>query len=136
MPGEQQQFELHAALERDIARLSEEIGRHREKPEFKEAAGRELIRESLKSFPPLPAAPSVSTPQTEEGSNALLPSYMKDDPAEIKLRVEKLLELALHNGLGRGLTEARKAGSYVLDAFHDSLIDKLYPELKKRGVVE
>ena len=61
---------------------------------------------------------------------------MKGEPAETKLAVEELLELSLHKGIEQGLKEARKAGPFMLDAFHDALIDKLYPELQKRGVVE
>lgn len=129
MPGEQQQFESHAALERDIARLSEEIGKRRESPELK---GRELVRESLRSFtPPPPAGPAKPAPQ-----QSVLPSYMQGEPPETKLQVEELLELSLHKGITQGLKEARKAGPYVLDAYHDALVDKLYPELQKRGIVE
>lgn len=134
MPEELPQ-NLHPALERDIARLSEEIGRRRESPEMKQAEGRELLRQSLKAFTPPPVAPLPPAKEEEEGME-VLPSYMKEDPAEMKLRVEQLLELSLHQGIKRGLKEARKAGPYILDAFHDALVDKLYPELKKRGIVE
>lgn len=133
MPEELPQ-NLHPALERDIARLTEEIGKHRESPELKGAESKELIRESLRSLTPEPAAPQPSVPK-DDGS-AVLPSYMRDEPAATKLMVEELLELSLHTGITQGLKEARKAGPYILDAFHDALVDKLYPELKKRGIVE
>jgi len=133
MPEELPQ-NLHPALERDIARLSEQIGKHRESPELKGAESKELIRESLRSLTPEPAAPQPSVPK-DDGS-AVLPSYMRDEPAATKLMVEELLELSLHTGITQGLKEARKAGPYILDAFHDALVDKLYPELKKRGIVE
>lgn len=133
MPEELPQ-NLHPALERDIARLSEQISKHRESPELKGAESKELIRESLRSLAPQPAAPQPSVPK-DDGS-AVLPSYMQDEPAGTKLLVEELLELSLHTGIAQGLKEARKAGPYILDAFHDALVDKLYPELKKRGIVE
>ncbi|OGZ02059.1 MAG: hypothetical protein A3G64_02695 [Candidatus Liptonbacteria bacterium RIFCSPLOWO2_12_FULL_60_15] len=136
MPEELPQ-NLHPALERDIARLSEQIGKHRESPELKGAESKELIRESLRSLAPQPATPAVPQPPSpEDDGSALLPSYMQDEPAATKLMVEELLELSLHTGITQGLKEARKAGPYILDAFHDALVDKLYPELKKRGIVE
>ncbi|MDP3947849.1 MAG: hypothetical protein Q8Q41_04145 [bacterium] len=137
MPEEPLQFESHAALERDIARLTEEIIKRREAPGSRHAEGREIVMESLKSLTPPPAAAQAQQDEDDSAREGkLLPAYMKGEPAEIKLVVEELLELSLHKGIERGLKEARKASPFILDAFHDALVDKLYPELQKRGVVE
>jgi hypothetical protein len=125
---------LHAALERDIEQLTLEINRRREMPETKSYSSKELIRQSLSVFAQYSAQAQVE-PQDEKGEVSILPAYMKDAPAENKLLLEKLLDISLHHGIARGLREAKKAGPHFLDAFHDALVEKLYPELKRRGIV-
>ena|SRR3989344_4408264 len=123
--------DFHPALERDIERLSTEIGRHLERPEMKGASGREVVKESLKTMGASATAPAPAAKDDESA----LPAYLKDEPAQVKLRVEQLLDVAFHKGLTAAVKEARRAGPFVIDAFHDALTDKLYPELKKRGMI-
>jgi hypothetical protein len=126
----------HNTLEKDIERLSREVKEKRNLPEYKGLSERELIKQTLQPLIRLsaPAAPSVAkpTPSTEE---TILPDYLKDSPAEVKLQVEKLVDAVLHQGLEKTIKEANKAGAFILDAFHDALTDKLYEELKNRKLI-
>lgn len=126
----------HNIIEQDIERLSREVKEKRNLPEYKEVPERELIKQTLQPLirPSAPAAPSVAkpAPSTEE---TILPDYLKDSPAEIKLEVEKLVDAIFHQGIEKTVKEANRAGAFVLDAFHDALTDKLYEELKKRNLI-
>jgi hypothetical protein len=65
-----------------------------------------------------------------------LPDYAQNAPAEVKLEIEYLMDVALRQGLGKALSEAQKSPYFVQDALHDALAGRLYPELQKRGVVK
>lgn len=119
-------------LETDMKRLAAEVQKHRESPEMRTAGGREIIKKSLQSF--TPASPLPPTVQPASGSP--LPNYASDAPAEAKLEIEYLLDMALHHGIEKANAHAQKSNLFVMDAFHDALVTKLYPELKKRGIVE
>lgn len=136
MPDINQQNFEHSALEADIERLSREVKEKRNLPEYKGLPERELIKQTFQPLirPRAPAAPLVAkpAPSTEE---TILPDYLKDSPAEIKLQVEKLVDAVFHQGIEKTVKEANRAGAFVLDTFHDALTDKLYEELKKRKLI-
>lgn len=129
----QPKFE-HASLEQDIKRLSVEI---KERGLEKSRGGvMTIVKEQsapempvgLSGRPELPTAPPL--PQ-----NPALPNYLQNEPSQTKLKVEKLLDLAWHSGIKRAAMEARDSGPIVLDAFHDALTDKIYNELKQKGLL-
>jgi hypothetical protein len=122
--------EEHAHLEEDITRLSHEVQRIKEAPENRGLSGKELIKKSLQALPP-----TVSLPSEPQGDGAL-PSYAAGMPPEIKLEIERLLDLAFHKGIMQANEEARQHEPFVLDAFHDALAGRLYLKFQKRGVVE
>lgn len=144
------QFET--SLEVDIQRLAAEIRGQREKPEMKNAAEQELVREAIRAFPELSRdsknqsqaaandAASVSGQVAGDMSgnnpNSPLPAYAQSAPAETKLEIEYLLDVALKKGIGPALAESQKSPAFVQDAFHDALAGRLYPELQKRGIVQ
>ena len=74
--------------------------------------------------------------QPGEPSSGPLPQYAESAPAETKLEVEYLLDVAFHQGIVKATSEAMKSNPFVLDAFHDALVGKLYPELQKRGILK
>ena len=125
----------HSAIEQDIKRLATEI-KERGLSEQGRQALQSVLKEKMSASsgaagqptpPPLPAGePAPASP---------LPEYLKSESPEVKLKVEKLLDLAWHKGIQRAAKEAAISGPLVLDGFHDALIDKLYPELKKRGLL-
>jgi len=143
MPDQIPSFE--SALEADVQQLATEVANQRERPEMKNAAEAELIREAIRAFPSAEkgqqAAPPAAAPAQDgaSGGNVLqnpLPAYAANAPAEVKLEIEFLLETAFRDGIGKALSESKKSPYFVQDAFHDALAGKLYPELQKRGIVK
>ncbi len=130
---------FESALEADMQALAAEIKSQRARPEMKDAAEAELLKEAIRAFP-VPekqsqAAPVASPPAPTGASRSPLPDYAANAPAEVKLEIEYLLDTALRHGLGKALAESRKSPYFVQDAFHDALAGKLYPELQRRGAV-
>jgi len=123
----------HAALEQDIARLSAEI---KSRPEARPEAAREVLKEAVgrEIYPEKAAAPAKE--KVGEPASPILPAYLTTSGEEVKLKVEKLIDLAWHKGIAAAVKEAKKSGSLVLDALHDALTDKLYEEFKKRGLLK
>ncbi|PIP92070.1 hypothetical protein COW77_01960 [Candidatus Wolfebacteria bacterium CG18_big_fil_WC_8_21_14_2_50_39_7] len=105
-------------------------------PEYKEVPERELIKQTLQPLVRQATSDKQQvTKKEEETKETVLPDYLKDSPPEIKLRVEKLVDLVFHQGIEKTIKEANQAGPFILDAFHDALTDKLYDELKKRNLI-
>lgn len=128
---------LDVFLEHDIERLSREVDRIKNTPEFHGAEPREIVKESLKTFTSPQNAPAgqLAGGGDDDDSGSLLPDYLKDASPELKLGVEQLIDVAIHKGIIEGAANARKRGGFFLDAFHDALADKIYPELQKRGLI-
>lgn len=119
----------HASLEQEIKELAKEIKERGLAEKGKEAL-RAVIKEQIggAAAPSSPATP----PAPVSGS---LPAYLNQESPEVKLKVEKLLDLALHKGIKTAGAEARNMPPLIMDAFHDALTDKLYSELKSRGLL-
>jgi hypothetical protein len=138
---EESSFE-YAALEADMKRLAEQIRSERERPADETRTERELVKEAIRAFPNLQGSQNkipASIPQAASGSDSSqspLPDYAKDAPAETKLEIEYLCDVALRKGIAAAMSESGKSPWFVQDAFHDSLAGKLYPELQKRGIVK
>ena len=124
-------FKLEA-LEADMRRLAEEIQKHRENPESRALSGQEVVKKSIQSIITPPPPPPV--PQQAQGG--ALPAYAAGAPAETKLEIEYLVDLAFQHGLDKANAEAMKSSPFVMDAFHDTLAAKLYPELQRRGILK
>ena len=129
-------------LEEDITRLAAEIRNQRARPELKNANEKELLKEAIRAFPQsekkpqgVPAAPPAPAVGVAAAQSPL-PAYAQDAPAEVKLEIEYLLDVALHQGLSKALAETQKSPYFVQDAFHDALAGRLYPELQRRGIVK
>jgi hypothetical protein len=130
-----------ATLEADMRTLAAEIRNQRERPEMKDAGGKEVVKEAIRAFPDLNGNRAGSQPQPTTAAqtadaNSPLPAYAQSAPAEVKLEIEYLLDIALKKGLSTAMSESHKSNYFVQDAFHDALTGRLYPELKKQGVVK
>lgn len=117
----------HSSLEQEIKELSAEI-KERGLSDKGRGAVKTLVQERIQNAP-APATPS-------QPASGTLPGYLAKESPELKLKVEKLLELALHHGIRRAADEARAMNPIEMDAFHDALTDKLYGELKSRGLLQ
>ncbi len=133
---------LHATLENEIRALADEL-RGKQTAEMTPGAAQEIIKNALGERmkrvdiggPTGGPAPVVSTPSTSGQSSAILPAYANDLPREQKLRVEQLVEIALHQGLAAAVTSAKKSDPIILDVLHDALAGRLYGLMKERGVI-
>ncbi len=121
----------HKLLEADIKRLTEEIQKHQEQPETARLTGPELVKKSIQSITAAPPSPQTAS----QSAASPLPDYTAGAPPETKLEIEHLLDTAFHHGIEKADAEARKSSPFVMDAFHDALVTKLYSELQKRGIV-
>ena len=126
----------HNTLEKDIERLSQEVAEKKNAPEHKDLTEREIVKKviepMIKQSPIQQSAQKRDDKDDEEG---VLPGYLDKASNDIKLRTEQLIDITFHRGLENALKEAKKSGPFVLDAFHDALADKLYEEIKKRGMI-
>jgi hypothetical protein len=134
-------------LEKNLARLGHEVAKHAELPESRNLSEREVMKESLRSLVQPEESPvgdsknlasSVPTPApVSVPSEDFLPNYLSGDKNEsIKKSVEYLLQIATNDDVSKAVREARKYPPFVEDAFHDALIDKFLPEMKKRGIIK
>jgi hypothetical protein len=126
-----QEFKIEA-LEADIKRLSEEIQKHREMPENKVLGGQELVKKSIQAMVSTPP----STAQAVQQSGGALPDYAAGASAESKLEIEHLVDIAFNQGIDKANAQAMKSSPFIMDAFHDAMAAKLYPELQKRGILK
>lgn len=115
--------------------LEKELSARQESRVAETTSGKEMLKQSLQA---ITGTNPISAPAQAASSDedSLLPNYVKSAPAETKLAVEKLLESTIHKGIAAATEEAKKSNPYILDAFHDALVEKLYPELHKRGLVK
>ncbi len=119
-------------IEKDLNSLGKAVEKTRERvgESHKE---REIVKESIKS---LPVGGGVSG--SGNGTPTPSPNYLKGSSGDegVREKVEELVEMTLRDGLEKGLREAKKQTPFIEDAYHDALVDKLLPELKKRGLIK
>lgn len=86
--------------------------------------------------------PEVSSPSVSSAAGAAVDEKeIARHAEELKVherprQVEMLAGLALEKGVPHAVAIAKKLDGYSLDALHDALVDDLYAELKKRGLVK
>lgn len=57
--------------------------------------------------------------------------------AKEQANLQELVDVAFNHGIASAIKTAQKMNNpYILDAFHDLLVDKLYDELVKRHRLE
>jgi hypothetical protein len=133
-------------LEQDIERLSREVREKQNLPENKNLSQREVVKQAIQPLVKSPglesrlarahvAPPAQAPTQTAPEEQSVLPGYLENSPAELKLKIEQLIDEVFRKGLEEAIEDARKAGPFVVDAFHDALTDKLHEELIKRKLI-
>ena len=123
-----------SVIENDMQRLAAEVRQAREVPERSSASDQELLKSALQSISQVTAPPP--TPTVADDASSPLPGYAQGAPAASKLEIEYLLDVAFKDGVEKASEEAAKSNPFILDAFHDALVGKLYPELEKRGLLK
>ena len=56
------------------------------------------------------------------------------DPADIE-KINILIDMIPKQGIKKTIEQAKNEPAYILDAFHDALVDKLHDELKKQKLI-
>lgn len=122
-----------AALEADMERLAGEIMKHKEVLDKEDADHKEILRQAISAI----GASAAPEPQKQDDQGSPhLPNYAGGASPEVKLEIEYLVDLALREGIAKASAAAKASNPFVLDAFHDALAGKLYPELKKRNIIK
>ncbi|MDP2638564.1 MAG: hypothetical protein Q8P06_00080 [Candidatus Azambacteria bacterium] len=127
-------------LEKDLGRLTAEITERRQQ-ESPELPDRHILKKSLEVFIPKEAdssdSNSVVVNDQFQPKDNFMPSYVVfGENKESQEKIQTLVDLALKEGLTEAWKAARREAPFVIDAFHDALVDKLLPELKRRGVIK
>ncbi len=122
-----------------MVKLGQEVGKQIESGEVKDLSEHEIVKKSIQVIASQTAlaAPQAET-EGEEKKESFLPRYFQKDERDeaAKKEVEGLINLAFNKNLEAAVAAAKKRAPFVEDAFHDALVDKLVPELKKRGILK
>jgi len=143
-------------FEKNIAHAGEQVTRYRENnpAEVRGMPEREQVKTALKGWGEEQAqaqdghsnsddSVGVSPPRAGvvaddgEGNDEFLPDYLKEGNVapEAVEQVRVLLDMATRVDIERAIKEARGAGQFVEDAFHDALVDKILPVMKEKGLI-
>ena|SRR3989344_7565596 len=125
-----------ANIEAEIAALSQQIEAKRAQLESERGsrveAGEALHHVVSDLTGHVPANPA--SPKATQGKPSGT-SYLDDlDPADAE-KVNALIDLIPKLGLAKTIAQAKEQPAYILDAFHDALVDKLRDELKRQKLI-
>ncbi|MEI6296872.1 MAG: hypothetical protein WCO84_04480 [bacterium] len=131
-------------IEAEIAELTKRIQEKRKVLEEQNGIieEKDLIRsavaEGISSSPSSQTSSSsqkttVTTKSTEQKTDI---SYIDTIDPKTGEEVNRLIEIAFTKGIEAAFSEVSKDEPYVVDAFHDVLVDRLYEDLKNRGIVK
>lgn len=127
-----------SGFERTVQQVGERVQAYRESvPRVPGREPREIVKESLKTWaeevqsPPTPAG----LPPTTGGAASYLPAYLANDDAPAAQAVSALVGIAFQGHIEAALHRAKRMSPFVEDAFHDALVDRVLPEMRKRGLV-
>ncbi|MEK7193658.1 MAG: hypothetical protein AAB652_02610 [Patescibacteria group bacterium] len=123
----------HETLEADLHRLANEVKEYRKESGNENVTDRELLKQSIQRLYPTLPQKQNSPP---DDAQSPLPEYAANASSETKLEIEYLLDMAFHQGIEKANASAKGSNPFVLDAFHDALAGKLYPELERRGLLK
>jgi len=140
------------AVEAEIAQLSRQIeekrrlleGQHGivEEKELVRHVIAEKIGEAIGQAPgsgvpasdPQAAAPSPASVPVASTKSAT-PTYLDTLDDDTVQKINTLVAAVFEQGLAKTIKTVVEEDPFILDAFHDALVDKLYEELKKHKVV-
>jgi hypothetical protein len=133
----QPRIEEPKGIEGDMSRLASEILKNKENPEWQGAGDKEIVRQAIRVVANVQATvPATTSSPTDDANSAYLPTYAQTAPPASKLEIEYLVDMALREGISKASAVAAKSNPFIMDAFHDSLTGKLYPELKRRKLID
>lgn len=129
-------------FEANLKRVHAEVSEQKAGLPAEQTNERELVRQSLEKIasavpatPAEPAPSSVAPVAPPEPSS--LPTYLSDlsaNPRAVE-EVQRLVQIVFEDKIEKAISEAKRHPPFILDALHDALVDKLIPEMKKRGML-
>lgn len=126
-------------IEQEIAELSKQIEQKRNLLESQKGiieekeVVREVLGEKIKQVSPVPPASSPAGTTAKPGVGT---SYLDSVDPETEAEVNRLLGIVFSKGIEAAISEAERDDAYLMDAFHDALTDKMYEEMRTRGMVK
>lgn len=112
------------SLEREILELEEKLAE--KKRELEKGYAPKEKMEPRPAPASVPAAPRRPAPPVKKQG------IMEKNP-----KVKSLVDMAFHEGVAKAIEEAKKTNDpYLIDAFHDALIDEVYDLLLKEGLLK
>jgi len=64
-----------------------------------------------------------------------LPDYAKNISEDAKEKVEHLINLTFEKGINAGIRASKSVDPYIMDMYHDALVDKLIVKLQENNLV-
>lgn len=94
----------------------------------------EVMGQALSITPPAvtPVAPASTTPATKKKK----PTYLDTLDDDAVAKVNALIASIFETGISKTIKQVVEEDPFILDAFHDALVDKLYEELKNHNLVK
>jgi len=126
------------SLEGNFKNLGFEIERQRKSSEIAKLPEREVVKHAIKSITNAQVSDEVDKKETEQEDKEEknLPSYLSaQENPDIAREVEALIKIAFTKDIFEATKKAKSHSAFIQDALHDALVDKLLPELKKRGLL-
>jgi hypothetical protein len=138
-----------SSLEAEIAELSRQIAEKKRALESASGANapeREMISQSVaEHFYPVPVSPAPSTSvapasdsQPAGSTSASSPAgadYLAALPPATVEQLNGFISQIPTAGIRATIAKVEQENPFILDAFHDALVTRLYDELKQRGLV-
>ena len=138
------------SIEAEIAQLSRQIEEKRRILESRHGIieGKELVRHvvaekigeamgqavtAAAASDPQAATPTPATPTSS--TSPTTPTYLDTLDDDAVLKINGLIQALFENGIEKTIKTVVEEDPFILDAFHDALVDRLYDELKKHKVV-
>ena len=138
------------SIEAEIAELSQKIAEKRKQLESRSGVveERDLVKSATieqigqNSTPPVASndiTPKSDTQKSQAKTVVFDPasgkSYLDYLDEESRDRVTTLVGVAFEKGIKEAIKQAKTEEPFILDAFHDVLRDKVFKEIKDRGII-
>lgn len=130
--------ELSRQIEEKRKALEESRGMHVEHQE----AISQVVLEHLKPGGSTTTTTSDDDEDTDDTKKQAKPAaathqhYLDTAPPQVVREINELIELVPTKGVKEAIKQAQNREPFVMDGFHDALVDRLYTELKTRGYIK
>lgn len=126
-----------ADLERRLAEKKQELAEKKEADRHDKELIREIIKEKVELPKPPEKAPIPPPPVQKLTPEPVAKKTKKISKEKREKQIKLLTDLAFEKGVIHATDVARKLDDpYILDEFHDALVDELYNYLVEQGKIK